>query len=126
MEPRHHKGAESTSPRHGLRHCVRITVPRLSRFAVEHLALLPLGAVIALVWVNTAPESYYAFTSAMSFAVNDVAMVLFFALMTKEVVEATAPGGVLHPWRRALLPVCSSIGATAVTGVSVSVKKRTE
>ena len=58
---------------------------------------MPLGAVIALVWVNTAPESYYAFTSAMSFAVNDVAMVLFFALMTKEVVEATAPGGVLHP-----------------------------
>jgi hypothetical protein len=31
MEPRHHKGAESTSPRHGLRHRVRITVPRLSR-----------------------------------------------------------------------------------------------
>ena len=60
MEPRHHKGAESTSPRHGLRHRVRITVPRLSRFAVE--LLLPLGAVIALVWVNTAPESYYAFT----------------------------------------------------------------
>jgi Na+/H+ antiporter 1/Transposase DDE domain/Transposase domain (DUF772) len=75
---------------------------------------LPLGALIALVWVNTAPESYSAFTSAMSFAVNDVAMVLFFALMTKEVVEATAPGGVLHPWRRALLPVCASIGAAAV------------
>jgi len=70
---------------------------------------LPLGALIALVWVNTAPESYSVFTSAMSFAVNDVAMVLFFALMTKEVVEATAPGGVLHPWRRALLPVCASI-----------------
>ena len=31
-----------------------------------------------------------------AFAVNDVAMVFFFALMTKEVVEATAPGGVLH------------------------------
>jgi Na+:H+ antiporter, NhaA family len=114
MEPRHQKGAESTSKRHGLRHRVRTTVPRLSRFAVEHLALLPLGALIALVWVNTAPESYYAFTSAMSFAVNDIAMVLFFALMTKEVVEATAPGGVLHPWRRALLPVCASIGAAAV------------
>ena len=66
-------------------------------------------------WVNTAPESYYAFTSEMSFAVNDVAMVLFFALMTKEVVEATAPGGVLHPWRRAMLPVVfASIGAAAV------------
>jgi Na+/H+ antiporter 1 len=41
-------------------------------------------------------------------------MVLFFALMTKEVVEATAPGGVLHPWRRAMLPVFASIAAAAV------------
>jgi NhaA family Na+:H+ antiporter len=41
-------------------------------------------------------------------------MMLFFALMTKEVVEATAPGGVLHPWRRAMLPVVASIGATAL------------
>jgi NhaA family Na+:H+ antiporter len=93
---------------------VRTTVPRLSRFAVEHLALLPLGALIALVWVNTAPESYYRLTFAISFAVNDVAMVLFFALMTKEVVEATATGGVLHPWRRAMLPVVASFGAAAV------------
>ena len=114
MEPRHEKDAGSTSRRHGLRHHVRTTVPRLSRFAAEHLALLPLGALIALVWVNTTPESYYAFTSAISFAVNNVAMVLFFALMTKEIVEATAPGGVLHPWRRAMLPVFASIGAAAV------------
>ena len=64
--------------------------------------------------MNSAPESYFRFTYAISFAVNDVAMVFFFALMTKEVVEATAPGGVLHPWRRALLPVVASIGATAV------------
>ena len=102
------------SKRRGLRHHVRTTVPRLSRFAVEHLLLLPLGALIALVWVNTAPESYYRFTFAIAFAVNDVAMVLFFALMTKEVVEATAPGGVLHPWRRAMLPVMAAIGAAAV------------
>ena len=92
----------------------RARVPRLSRFALEHLLLLPLGASIALVWVNTAPESYYRFTYAIAFAVNDVAMVFFFALMTKEVVEATAPGGVLHPWRRALLPVIAAIGATMV------------
>ena len=93
---------------------LRAAVPRLSRFALEHLLLLPLGAAIALIWVNSAPESYYLFTYAIAFAVNDVAMVFFFALMTKEVVEATAPGGVLHPWRRALLPVVASIGATAV------------
>ena len=102
------------SKRRGLRHRVRTTVPRLSRFALEHLLLLPLGALIALLWVNTAPDSYYRFTFAISFAVNDVAMMLFFALMTKEVVEATAPDGVLHPWRRAMLPVVASIGATAV------------
>jgi len=76
--------------------------------------MLPLGASIALVWVNTVPESYYRFTYAIAFAVNDVAMMFFFALMAKEVVEATAPGGVLHPWRRAMLPVIAAIGATIV------------
>ena len=95
-------------------HAWRAAVPRLSRFAVEHLLLLPLGALIALVWANTAPESYFGFTLAVSFAVNDVAMVFFFGLITKEVVEATAPDGVLHPWRRALVPVIASIGATIV------------
>jgi hypothetical protein len=80
-------------------------VPRLSLFAAEHLLLLPLGAAIALVWANTGPESYFRFSYAAAFVVNDVAMVFFFGLMTKEVVQATAPGGVLHPWRRALLPV---------------------
>jgi Na+:H+ antiporter, NhaA family len=88
--------------------------PRLWAFALEHLLLLPVGAAIALVWVNTAPESYYGFTYAIAFAVNAVAMAFFFALMMKEVVEATAPGGVLHPWRRAWLPVMAAFGATAV------------
>ena len=98
----------------------RASVPRLSEFAVEHLLLLPLGAAIALVWVNTAPESYYRFTYAIAFAVNDVAMMFFFALVTKEVVEATAPGGVLHPWRLALMPVMASIGATLIPALIYS------
>ena len=89
-------------------------LPHLSRFTVEHLLVLPLGALIALVWANTAAESYVRLTLAMTFLVNDLAMVVFFGLITKEVVEATAPGGVLHRWRRALLPVIASVGATAV------------
>ena len=32
----------------------------------------------------------------------------------KEVVEATAEGGVLHPWRRAALPLIASVGLTLV------------
>jgi len=43
-----------------------------------------------------------------------VAMVFFFGLMTKEVVEATAPGGVIHSWRRVLLPVVASFGVALV------------
>jgi NhaA family Na+:H+ antiporter len=92
----------------------RAAVPRLSQFALEHLLLLPLGAAIALLWVNIWPESYYRSTYAIAFIVNDVAMTFFFALMTKEVIEATAPNGVLHPWRRAWLPVIAAAGATVV------------
>src|SRR6185295_11993702 len=71
-------------------------------------------AAIALLWANTGPESYFRFSYAAAFVVNDVAMVFFFGLMTKEVVEATAPGGLLHRWRRVLLPIIAAIGATAV------------
>jgi NhaA family Na+:H+ antiporter len=93
----------------------RPALPRLWWFALEHLLLLPLGAAIALVWANAAPDSYFRVTFAIAFAVNDVAMVFFFALITKEVVEATAPGGVLHPWRRALLPIIVALAATAAS-----------
>src|SRR5947207_14586694 len=67
---------------------LRGAFPRLWAFAMEHLLLLPAGAAIALVWVNASPETYYGFVYAIAFVVNDVAMVFFFALMTKEVVEA--------------------------------------
>jgi NhaA family Na+:H+ antiporter len=89
-------------------------LPRLSQFVLDHLLVLPLGALIALVWANTAAGSYFRLTIPMTFLVNDVAMVVFFGLIMKEVVEATAPGGVLHPWRRAWLPIVASVGATAV------------
>lgn len=101
------------SSNHSRRRVGRL-VPRLSKFAVEHLLLLPLGAAVALVWANTGPESYYRFTYTIAFAVNDVAMAFFFAVLAKEVVEATAPGGVLHPWRRAALPMLAAPAVAAV------------
>jgi NhaA family Na+:H+ antiporter len=115
-EPTGHGAVGSTAERRRRRHhrVWATSIPHLSQFVIEHLLLLPLGALIALVWVNTVPEGYYRFTYAISFAVNDVGMALFFALMTKEVVEAMVPDGVLHPWRRATLPVIASIGAAAV------------
>jgi NhaA family Na+:H+ antiporter len=92
----------------------RAAFPRLRQFTLEHLLLLPLGVAIALLWANLAPESYFTLSYKAAFAVNDVAMVLFFGVMMKEVVEANAPGGVLHSWRRVLLPLCAAVGATAL------------
>jgi len=87
---------------------------RLYTFAVEHLLALPLGAALALLWVNLEPESYYRATYAMAFVVNEIGMAFFFALLSKEVVEATLPGGVLRSWRRVALPLVAAIGAVAV------------
>lgn len=107
-------GSRDEGRRSGARRRLRAAVPRLSRFAVEHLLLLPLGALAAMIWVNGAPESYYRVTYSLTFIVNDIAMTFFFALIAKEVVEATAPGGVLHPPRRAIAPLIAALGAVVV------------
>ncbi len=84
-------------------------------FILDYLLALPVGCAAALVWANTLPDSYYRFAHATTFLVNDVGIVFFFALITKEVVEATLPGGALHPWRRAALPVAAAIGSVVVS-----------
>ncbi len=86
---------------------------RLVRAILEHSLLLPAGALVALIWANTFSASYTAFAHGLEFAVNDIGMVFFFALAAKEVVEATVPGGSLHTWRRAAMPVVAAIGGMA-------------
>ena len=90
---------------------------RASSIALEYFLLLPAGLLAALVWANTAAESYFAFASGAAFWANDVAMVLFFGLLTKEVVEATAPDGVLHSWRKATMPLIGAAGAAITSAV---------
>jgi NhaA family Na+:H+ antiporter len=87
---------------------------RFPMFIVNSLMVLPLGCVIALAWANLWPESYYTFAHALEFPVNEIGIVFFFGLMTKQVVEATLAGGELHPWRRAALPVVAAIGGIVV------------
>lgn len=84
----------------------------LRRF-IDNSGLLLTGAAAALVWANLAHASYDRFAHALHFLVNDVAMVFFFALATKEVVEATAPGGALHSPRRASVPMLAAVGGMA-------------
>jgi Na+:H+ antiporter, NhaA family len=92
-------------------------------FVVDRFLLLPIGVLVALVWANTAGESYFRLAHALRFAVNDIAMVFFVGLVTEEVLEALMPGGVLYHWRRTLLPVVAALGgvlgATAVYLFSV-------
>jgi NhaA family Na+:H+ antiporter len=88
-------------------------VNRAVRFVLDHFLMVPIGAVVALVWANTRAESYFEYTYALSFLVNNVGMALFFAFVTQEVVEAMVPGGALHTWRRAALPIVAAIGGAA-------------
>jgi NhaA family Na+:H+ antiporter len=82
-------------------------------FVADRFLLLPLGAAVALVWANTAAESYFQFSHAVAFAVNEIAMALFLALIAQEVLEALMPGGALHNWRRWTLPLVAAAGGVA-------------
>jgi NhaA family Na+:H+ antiporter len=83
---------------------------RQLRTFIDNSGLLITGAVAAFVWANVATTSYERFTHALHFAVNDIAMALFFALAAKEVVEAIGPGGPLHSPRRAAVPLIAAVG----------------
>lgn len=86
------------------------------RYVMDRFLLLPLGAVLAIAWANTAPESYFRFARALAFPVNEMAMAFFLALVAQEVREAVMSGGALHTWRRWGLPVIAAAGG--VTGAS--------
>ena len=83
---------------------------RLFRGALNRFLLLPLGAVIALVWANTEPESYFRFSHALAFPVNEIAMAFFLALIAQELFEALMPGGALAAWRHRALPMVAALG----------------
>lgn len=81
---------------------------------------LILGVVTALLWVNLSPESYFhlmylspfqgASHGLMPFLTNDILMVFFFGIATKEITEACLPGGALNPVKKALNPLAGTLG----------------
>ena len=81
--------------------------------ARDNSLLMVFGAIVALVWSNLDQASYERVTHPLHFPINDVAMAFFFGLAMKEIVEATAPGGALHSFRRAALPVVAAVGGMA-------------
>jgi hypothetical protein len=97
----HHALAMVVPPRYGT---------RAVRFVMDRFLLVPIGAVIALIWANTAGESYFRFAHALAFPVNEVGMALFLALIAQEALEAAMPGGALHTWRHWTMPIVAGVG----------------
>jgi NhaA family Na+:H+ antiporter len=93
---------------------MRTSSRHFAALIVSNSLLLPTGVITALVWANVAPHSYVSFADKARFLVNDVGMMLFFALAAKEIVEATAPHGALHPLSKAATPVAAAIGGMVV------------
>lgn len=81
---------------------------RALAFILDRSLLLLAGAAAALVWANISLASYERFAHAVHFPVNDVAMVAFFALATKEIVEATLAGGALASPKAAAVPLLAA------------------
>ena len=91
-----------------------ISRQHVTAFIIDNSLLLPIGTVAALIWANSAYASYEPFAHSLHFAVNDVGMAFFFAVAAKEIAQATAPGGALHPMRRATAPIVAAVGGMAV------------
>lgn len=73
--------------------------------------------MIALIWSNVSPGSYYYFihtpiwgTINFHFFVNDIFMVFFFGIAAVEIVNSLSPGGSLHPIKKAVTPLMATFG----------------
>jgi NhaA family Na+:H+ antiporter len=89
-------------------------VPRPLQRIVDNSLLLIFGTLVALVWANLDLEHYHSYAHQLHFIANDIGMVFFFGLATKEVFEATLPGGPLSSPRQAAVPLFAAIGGMAV------------
>ena len=85
---------------------------------------LLVGVVVAMLVANLAPHLYHEILAwepfdgfelfghrlSLHFFVNDLFMVLFFAIAAKEITEAALPGGLLNPISKAINPLVATLG----------------
>jgi Na+:H+ antiporter, NhaA family len=84
---------------------------------LRYYPLLPLGALVGLVWANTAGDSYFRVAQALAFPINDVGVAFALASLAQEVLEGTGPGGTMPSWRHTLLAAAMGLGgAIAAAG----------
>jgi len=85
---------------------------RAWRFVADHYLVVAIGGALALIWANRDPERYFGFANACAFAVNEIGMALVLAFLAQEVAEASLPGGSLHPFSQAIVPLVGGVGGT--------------
>lgn len=78
------------------------------------------GVVIALIWANTDYASLNHFLHWSPFGehnpinfhffINEIFMVFFFGIATKEITQACLPGGALNPIKKAINPLLATLG----------------
>ncbi|MGC1455782.1 MAG: Na+/H+ antiporter NhaA, partial [Nitrospirota bacterium] len=78
------------------------------------------GVVLALVWANSAPESYARFLYdpflgplSFHFLTNDIFMVFFFGIAAVEITQSFLPGGDLYPVKQSINPLLATLGGVA-------------
>jgi NhaA family Na+:H+ antiporter len=65
------------------------------------------------VWELPGHFTVFGHHLTLSFLINDIFMVFFFAVAAKEITEAGLPGGSLNPLRKAINPLFATIGGVA-------------
>lgn len=90
---------------------------KIWHLAEEYSLPLILGIISALVWANVNYISYQNFLHYklgglfdVHFAVNDIFLVLFFGLISIEIVHDLSPNGAMHPLNKALANIMAALG----------------
>ena len=90
---------------------------KIWHLAEEYSLPLIAGIISALIWANLDYASYQSFLHYkiagafdVHFAVNDIFLVLFFGLISIEIVHDLSPNGAMHPLFKALANIMAAIG----------------
>ena len=96
------------------------TIEVLQEFSIPLIS----GVIVAIAWANLSSHSYHSFLHAslfgakhginFHFLVNDIFMVFFFGIATKEITESLLPGGALNPMKKAITPILGTLGGVVM------------
>ena len=97
---------------------------KLIKLCSDYSLPLIIGVFVSLLFANLFPDTYHyivhhklindKYWSTLHFFVNDIFMVFFFGIATKEIVESCLPGGALNPIKKAINPLFATAGGVFI------------